>query len=158
MLTVYLLPHGGRSVLVPDALQIGRLTAGAAAGGQNVAAKLKGERFQIRVRAAGANGLEALVRRLFVLRSVADLQMHPAHQPAEIVHVPAVERGEVFVGDGVQDLLAPGRGVAADVVVVHETGGHCHDQGDGVGVGDVERLEPAASERPPSRRATSAAS
>ena len=65
--------------------------------------------------------------------------MHPAHQSAEIVHVPAVKSGKILAGDSVQDFLAPGRRVAADVVVVHETGGDRHDQSDGVGVGDGER-------------------
>ena len=50
--------------------------------------------------------------------------------------MPAVKRGEVFVRDSVQDFLAPGRGVPADVVVVHKTGGERHDQGDGVGIGE----------------------
>ena len=88
--------------------------------------------------------------------AIADLQMHPAHQAAEIVHVPAKEGGEILVGGGVQNLLAPGCGVAADVVVVHKAGGQRHDQSDGVGVGDVERgagsFRPAAFETGNQRR------
>ena len=40
---------GRQECLVPDALEIGRLAADAAAGGQNISAELEAERFEIRI-------------------------------------------------------------------------------------------------------------
>ena len=50
MLQVYLLSHGGLERVVPDALQVGRLAAGAAAADEQVAAVLEEQRGELRDR------------------------------------------------------------------------------------------------------------
>jgi len=67
------------------------------------------------------------------------VQTHSAHEAAEIVHVPAVKRGEVLAGRVIKDLLATGRAIAADIVVIAEAGGGRHDERDRIRSPDEQR-------------------
>ena len=129
---------GRQDGFVPDALEVGRLAAGAAAGGEEVAAELEAEGFEIGIGGAVALGEEALVGGRGALGGVAEGEVHTAHEAAEIVDVPAEEGGEVFGGDVVKDFFAAGGGVGGDVVVIDEVGGFGKDEGDSVGVVDVQ--------------------
>ena len=78
---------GGRDRLIPDALEVGRLSAGAAAGDQEIAAELEAEGFQVGIGGTVADGLEPLIGGRIVPEVVTDLQMHAAHQREDIVLV-----------------------------------------------------------------------
>ncbi len=149
-----------RYVFIPDRLEIGRLAAGAAAGYQGVAAELEAEGFQVRIdrtqsRADGgavprtaarflpaiaANGSKPGIGRLVVRSVVAQEKMHAVHQPGEVGHVPGAKRGVFLARDRVEDLLAPGCGIAADVAVIDEAGRRGDNKRDGVGPADLHAV------------------
>ena len=138
MLIVYLLPQGGENRFIPDALEVGGLSAGAAAGDQEIAAELEAEGFQVGIGGTVADGLEPLIGGRIVPGVVTDLQMHAAHQRAEIVLVAPAQGGVIRAGDPGEDLLAGGGGVGGDVVVVDIAGGGRDQEGDGVGTLDAQ--------------------
>ncbi len=123
---------------VPNALEVGGLAAGPAAGGQDIAPELEAQGLQVDVVLAFAHRLDPLVGGLVIHRPVADVQMHPAHQPAKVLFVPAAQSRVVLVRHAGQDPLADHSRVAADVLVVHEAGSGRDDECHGVGLLDVQ--------------------
>ena len=85
------------------------------------------------------------------------MKLHAAHQRAEVVLVAPAQRGVVLAGVRAENLRAGGRGVAADVVVVHEAGGRGEDERDGVCTLDAHAGARWLSDRPPSGSASSTA-
>ena len=103
--------------VVPDALQVGRLRTGPAAGDQQVAAELEIKRRQLRVAASGKS-LDPFVGRQLGSVTGAQIERYPAKQPLMVGQVVAVNLG-VALGNRAIELLATARGrIAADVVVV----------------------------------------
>ncbi len=131
---------GWRDRLIPDALEVGGLSAGAAAGDQEIAAELEAEGLQVGIGGTAADGLEPLIGGRIVAGIVADLQMHAAHQREDIVAVATAQGVVIRAGDPGEDPLAGGAGVGGDVAVVDIAGGGGDQEGDGVGSLDVHAL------------------
>ena len=131
-------PGRGQAV-VPDALEIGRLAAGARAADEQVAAVLEEERGEGRIVARG-EAAHALVGRQVGFGRSAEVERHAAEQ-ALVFRGMRSEQLVVGLARGGREGFAVQRvGVAADVVVAAETGGRGDEDECRAGAAHVQLL------------------
>ena len=133
--------------LVPQALQVGRLAAGAAGGDHQVTAELEQQRHQLWI-AAGGEGADAFIGGKRGGGRRAQVQRHAVEQALEVGYMLGAQGVEAGAAHRGQHGIVTRLGVGGDVLVVLEIGGARQNQGGGVGVrnGDLPaaRSTPAA--------------
>ena len=128
MFTVHLLSHGGLERVVPHALQVGRLAAGATAGDQQVAAVLEDEGDEAGV-AARREALQAFVGRHRVVLSRPEIERHAPEHGLVVGEMAGLEVGEAPAGQRREGVVVACRRVAVHARVVHVTGGGDEHEG-----------------------------
>jgi len=130
---------GRAHLVVPEALEVGRLGARAGAGDQEVPAELEVQGSQVRVLSRG-KGLDPFVRGLVHGSACAQVQGHPAEQTPVLRHMVG-QQGTEGLPARPGDRL-PGRGlrIAPHVPETPEARGCCDQQGGGVRPSDPDRI------------------
>ena len=123
----------GKEVLAPSALEVAGLAAFPAAGNRDIAAELEELGLQVRIRLSLLEGRNAHIGGLGILRAVSHGEVHPAHEAGEVLQVRGFELFEVLTLHIGQNLLAAGRWISADVLVIHKVRGYGEHERYGVG-------------------------
>ena len=132
------LPGWGHGV-VPDALQVGGLRAGAGGGDQQVAPILKVERRQVGI-GAFLEAQQALIGGQVGGGRPAQVELHAPEQALVLGDVIPAHIGEGALGGSLQTGACQGLGVAADILPGDITGGDSDHQRGGVGPTDLDIL------------------